>query len=372
MRLRSLLPAALLAAATGLGAASDARADKLRDLVEISGARDNQLVGYGVVTGLNGTGDDVSAPLAAQSMLSMLRRLGVQSSSQQLRLRNVAAVMVTATIPPFAKPGTKIDITVSSIGNARSIRGGVLIQTLLKGADRKTYAVAQGNLVIGGFSAKGRSGSSAQNNITTSGRIPEGAIVEREIETTFTEKGNVDLSLRTPSFTMASRISEAIDAELGEGSAYAVDGGTVRVKVPKKNRTNPVGLIAKLQNIDVTPDRKARVVISERTQTIVAGGDVRLSPVAVVHGGLTIVVKETPKVSQPVAPFGTTGTTEVVPETQVEIEEKESTMQYLDGAATLSDLAGVLGTLGLNARELISVLQALRTAGALEAEVVVQ
>ncbi|MEZ4440209.1 MAG: flagellar basal body P-ring protein FlgI [Polyangiaceae bacterium] len=357
---------------TSLALLGEARADKLRDLVEVRGARENQLVGYGVVTGLDGTGDDVSAPLASQSMLSMLRRLGVQANARQLRLKNVAAVMVTATIPAFAKPGTKLDVTVSSIGNAKSIRGGVLIQTLLKGADRKTYAVAQGSLLIGGFQASGKSGSGQKNGVTNTGRIPEGAIVEREIPTKFTRRGAVQLSLRTPSFTMAARIAEALDRELGTGSAAALDGGTVEVKVPSDQAKNPVGLIAKIHAIDVTPERKARVVIDERTQTIVAGGDVRLSPVAVVHGGLTIVVKEQPKVSQPVAPLGTTGTTTVVPQSKVEVEEKTSSMQYLSGAATLSDLAGVLGTLGLNARELISVLQALRSAGALEAEVVVQ
>jgi flagellar P-ring protein FlgI len=371
MRLKTAIRSALLLAALSLGAIPNAHANRVGDLVEIRGARDNQLVGYGVVTGLNGTGDDVSSPLASQSMLSMLRRLGVQSSKQQISLRNVAAVIVTATIPPFAKQGTKIDVTVSSIGNARSIRGGVVIQTLLKGADRKTYAVAQGNVVLGSFHASGKSGSSAKSGHTTTARIPEGAIIEREIPTKFTEAGYIELSLRNPSFTMAARIAKAVGDSLGNGTAHALDGGTVRVKIPQKHKKSPVGLIAKLQAIQVASERRARVVINERTQTIVAGGDVRLAPVAVVHGGLTIVVKERPRVSQPVAPLGQ-GNTEVVPDTEVTVEEKQATMQYLDGAATLSDLARVLGTLGLNARELISVLQALRSAGALEAEVVVQ
>jgi len=349
--------------------ASEAQADKLRDLTQVSGARDNQLVGYGVVTGLAGTGDN--ARLAEQSMLSMLRRLGIQADDKQLRLRNIAAVIVTAKIPPFAKPGTKIDVTVSSMGNAKSLSGGVLVQTLLKGADRNTYAVAQGSIIFGGFSAKGKSGSSVKNGTTTSGRIPEGAIVERAIPSKFVSKGKLQLVLRRPGFTMAARIAEAINAKVGKGTAHPTDGGTVSVKVPKKYLKNPVSLIAQLETIDVQPDRRARVVVSEATQTIVAGGDVRLAAVAVVHGGLTIVVKERPAVSQPDAPF-TEGTTVVVPETEVKVEEKTSSMQYVGGAATLSDLSAALGTLGLNARELISVLQALRTAGALEAELVVQ
>ncbi len=350
---------------------STAGAEKLRELVEVSGARDNQLVGYGVVTGLAGSGDDVSAPLAVQSTLAMLRRLGVQVGDKQLRLRNIAAVIVTANIPAFAKTGTKLDVTVASVGNARSLKGGVLIQTVLKGADRKSYAVAQGSLVIGGFAVKGQSGSTVKSGTTTSGRIPQGALVEREIPTKFVHNGKLKLSLRKPSFTVAARLAKAIDTDLGAGSATAKDGGSVEVKIPKKFAGKAVQLIAKLQQLEVKPERRARVVISERTQTIVAGGDVRLSPVAVVHGNLTIVIKEQPVVSQPTAVLGK-GQTVVVPETQVDVKEATSAMQYLDGAATLSDLASALGTLGLTARELISVLQALKTAGALEAELVVQ
>jgi flagellar P-ring protein precursor FlgI len=350
---------------------SSARADKLRELADVEGARENQLIGYGVVTGLGGTGDDVSAPLAAQSLLSMLRRLGVQADSKQVRLRNVAAVIVTATIPPFAKPGTKIDITVSSIGNARSIEGGVLVQTLLKGADRKTYAVAQGSLILGGFSAKGKSGSSARSGSVSTGRVPEGALVERAIPTRFLSKGKLNLSLRSPSFTVAARIASAVNAKLGKGAARAVDGGTVTVKLPKRFRGQAVALIAELEQLEVVPERRARVVVSERTQTIVAGGDVRIAPVAIVHGGMTIVVKEKPLVSQPEAPL-TGGETKVVPQSEIKVEERESTMHFMPGAATLSDLAGALGALGLNARELASVLQALKSAGALEAELVVQ
>ena len=273
--------------------------------------------------------------------------------------------------PPFAKAGTKLDVAVSSIGNARSLEGGVLVQTVLKGADRRSYAAAQGAVQIGGFSVQGRSGSKVMSGTVTSGRVPTGGIVEREIPTKFLFDGELKLSLRIPSFTVASRMAAAIDENLGEGSARAPDGGTVVVKVPDDFRARPVDLIAQVEQYEVQFERRARVVISERTQTIVAGGDVRLSPAAVVHGNLTIVVRERPTVSQPVAPLGD-GETVVTPETEVDLTEAQTSMQYLDGAATLSDLASALGSLGLSARELISVLQALKTAGTLEAELVVQ
>ncbi|MEM9694370.1 MAG: flagellar basal body P-ring protein FlgI [Myxococcota bacterium] len=373
-RLRSLLvgliPLTLLLSI--VLAASPARADRIRDLAEIRGARENQLVGYGVVIGLAGTGDNTaSAPLAVQSTLAMLRRLGVQIDARQLLLRNIAAVMVTATIPPFSKPGTRLDVTVASIGDARSIQGGVLVQTVLKGADRKTYAVAQGNLVVGGFSAKGRSGSSVSSGNQNAGRIPGGGLVEREIPTKFVFKGKLSLSLRRPSFTLASRVAAAINKELkSDRAARPIDGGTVEVTIPKKDRRRAVDLIARIHALDVKAETSSRVVVSQRTQTIVAGGDVRLKPVAVVHGNLTITIKETPVISQPGALAN--GDTATASESEVEVQEKVTNMKYLDGAASLGDLTRVLGTLGLSARELINVLQALRAAGALEAEIVVQ
>ncbi len=368
MNVRSSVILAVLATLLTVG--GTARAEKIRDLAEIKGARENQLVGYGIVTGLGGTGDDQTAPLATQSALALLRRLGVQVNARQLRLKNIAAVIVTATIPAFAKSGTKLDVTISSIGNAKSLAGGVLIQTLLKGANRKTYAVAQGALIIGGYAAKGKSGTKVKTGTQTTGSIPQGALVEREIPTKFMFKGKLSLSLRHPSFVVASRMAKAIRKRLGNGAAYAPDGGTIIVSVPKKFLKRPVDLIAEIQQLDVKPEQRARIVISERTQTIVAGGDVRLSPVAVVHGNLTIIVKERPRVSQP-APFTKAKATKVE-DSDVAVEETESAFQYLEGAATLSDLSTVLGTLGLSARELISVLQALKTAGALQAELVVQ
>src|ERR1017187_2498561 len=351
-----------------------ARAEHLRDLVDVGGARDSQLIGYGIVGGVSGTGDDFTVPFAGQSILSLLRRLGVQvdpSQLQQMCLRNAAAVIVTATLPPFAKPGTKIDVTVASIGNARSLLGGVLMQTVLKGPDQQAYAVAQGSLLVGGFDAHGQTGSTIRSGITTAGRIAEGAIVEREVPTSLVSNGALRLELRTPGFTVAARIAEAINAKLGPASASPQDGGAVLVKVPADYTTRIVELVAILEDLEVVPLRRARVVINERTGTIVAGGDVRLAPVAVVHGNLTIVVKESPMASQPTAPFGA-GTTVVVPKTQIETNEGNRTVAYMPAAPTLSDVASALGTLGLSPRELASVLEALRGAGALEAEVIIQ
>jgi flagellar P-ring protein precursor FlgI len=366
-RIHLVLLAALSAAGLWSGAA---RADHLRDLTDIAGARDNQLVGFGIVTGLAGTGDDITVPFAQQAVLSMLRRLGLQIDAAQFRLRNVAAVTVTATLPPFAKAGTRIDVTASSIGNARSLSGGVLVQTVLKGADQRTYAVAQGNLVVGGFDVRGASGSSVKAGVSTAGRIPEGALVEREIPAVIVTDGALRLELRTPGFTVASRVVEALNKKFN-GAASAADGGAVLVKIPKDFETHVVDFIAALEDVEVTPVRRARVVINERTGTIVAGGDVRLSPAAIVHGSLTIVVKETPTVSQPTAPFSQ-GTTVVTPRTEIETSEGNRTMVYVPAAPTLADVASALSTLGLTPREMASVLQALRGAGALEAEVTVE
>jgi flagellar P-ring protein precursor FlgI len=311
------------------------------------------------------------APFAAQSLRALLRRLGVQVDNSQLMLRNVAAVVVTATIPPFARNGTHLDITVSAIGNARSLRGGVLVQTPLRGADRKTYAVAQGALVVGGYSANGINGSSVTENTTNTARIPAGALVEREIPTEFVTKGEVMLSLRAPDFTTADHIAQAIDKALGNGTAKALDGGSIAVKVPAKLRSKPVQLIAELSDIDVEPAHPARVIINERTGTIVAGGDVKLWPAAIAQGGITITVKEQQAVVQP--NMLAAGQTARVDQSTVETAEKvPPSMTYVAGAATLAEVAQALSTFGVSPREMASILQALRSAGALRAEVIIQ
>lgn len=351
-------------------APSVAYADHVRDLADVSGARENQLIGYGLVTGLSGTGDDSSVPFTTQSVLAMLRRLGVQVDPVQLRLRNVAAVVVTATLPAFAKQGSKLDVSVASIGNARSLSGGVLVQTLLKGADQKTYAVSQGAITVGGFEASGGSGSAVKQGSTTSARIPEGALVEREIAMQISEGNAISLQLRTPSFNVSSLITAAINKRFVD-SATATDGGGVRIVVPPAFQGRLVELVAELEELEVTPVRRARVVVNERTGTIVAGGDVRLAASAIVHGALTIVVKETPTVSQPTAPL-TKGTTVVTKQSDVITHEPAKPVAYLGKAASLADVASALSALGLSTRELTSVLQAMRAAGTLEAELVVQ
>jgi flagellar P-ring protein precursor FlgI len=361
---------ALCLALMACSIAPAARADRLLDLCDVVGARDNQLLGYGVVVGLDGTGDDVSAPFAMQSLRSLLRRLGVQIDAGQLRLRNVAAVLVTADIPPFARAGARLDVTVSSVGNARSLRGGVLAQTPMRGADRRTYAVAQGPMILGGFSASGAAGGGVQANSLNTARVPSGALVEREIVTRIHDKGKLILAVKQPSFLTVQRIVDAVNKELGEGSALALDGGAVQVTLPKDVAEQPVGVLAKLSGIEVTPEAVARVVINERTGTVVAGGDVRLLPVAIAQGGITISVKETKQVSQPGVLSG--GTTAVTTDSEVAADEKVPQMAYLDGATSLADVAQALSTFGVSPRDLASILQALKQAGALRAEIVVQ
>jgi flagellar P-ring protein FlgI len=368
--------------------AAPARADRLLDLCDVVGVRENQLIGYGVVVGLNGTGDDVSAPFAMQSLRSLLRRLGVQIDQGQLRLKNVAAVLVTANIPAYVRSGARLDVTVSSVGNARSLRGGVLAQTPLRGADRRVYAVAQGPLIVGGFEAGG-TGGGQQSGVTNTARLPGGGLVEREIATNIEEDGSLTLALKQPNFLTAQRVVEAINKEMNQTAATAIDAGAVRVKLrdakPEKSprsakqvRKEPavkdspeaVSLLAKLTSIEVAPDTVARVVINERTGTVVAGGDVRLLPVAIAQGGITINVRERAEVSQPGALSG--GTTAVVTQTEVDADEPIPQVSYLDGAATLADVAQALSSFGVSPRELASILQALKSAGALRADIVVQ
>jgi flagellar P-ring protein precursor FlgI len=412
---RRRVPAGLVALMLMLGSlfgAAPARADRLLDLCDVVGVRDNQLIGYGVVVGLQGTGDDVSAPFAMQSLRSLLRRLGVQIDSGQLRLRNVAAVIVTANIPAFVRSGGRLDVTVSSVGNARSLRGGVLAQTPLRGADRRVYAAAQGPLIVGGYEAGGVGGG-LQAATTNTARIPGGALVEREIETSIEQDGALTLALKTPSFLTAQRVVEAVNAQLGEAAARAVDAGSIEVKVsvpkdpaderadaktrtpaPRAKKTKAqlalearekaerakaeaekraaaaVSLLAKLTAVEVAPDISAKVIINERTGTVVAGGDVRLLPVAVAQGGITIAVRERAEVSQP-GPLSS-GRTEVVTQTDVEAKEPTPQVSYLDGAASLADVAKALSSFGVSPRELASILQALQAAGALRAEIIVQ
>ena len=364
--------AAILCALCVLSGTTPARADRLLDLCDVVGMRDNQLLGYGVVVGLSGTGDDVSAPFAMQSLRSLLRRLGVQIDARQLRLKNVAAVLVTANIAAFVRPGARMDVTVASVGNARSLRGGVLVQTPMRGADRRVYAVAQGALIVGGFEAGGAAGGGIQAGSTNTARIPDGALVEREIKTSIEQDGSLTLALKQPGFLSAARVVEAVNKELGSEVARAVDAGAVKLKLANpKDAQEAIQLLAKLTTIDVVPDTAARVVINERTGTVVAGGDVRLLPVAIAQGGITIQVREQEQVSQPGA-FGYKGDTKVTQHSEVEAQETVPQVAYLKGAASLAEVAQALSSFGVSPRELASILQALKAAGALRAEIVVQ
>ncbi|MFT5354610.1 MAG: flagellar P-ring protein precursor FlgI [Polyangiales bacterium] len=347
-----------------------ADASRVEDLVDIRGVRENQLIGYGLVVGLNGTGDSGQARFTLQSTAAMLRRLGATIDPGMIQTKNAAAVMITATLPAHANPGTHLDVTVSSLGNARSLLGGTLLQTPLHGADREVYAVAQGSVVIGGFSAGGNSGSSVSYNHVTAGRVPRGAIVERPVAMDGLDGRFIFLSLRTPSFTNASRIATVIEADLGENMAAAQDGGTVRVRVPDAYRDNRVGLVAHLQALDVQASAPSRVVIDERTGTIVLGAGVEISEVAIAQGGLTIEVSERVNVTQPEGFAG--GDTAVTPETEIRAEAGGGSMAHVTPTADLADVVAALNALGASPRDLIAIFQALHTAGALRAEIQVQ
>ncbi len=352
-------------------APSPASASRILELTDVAGVRENQLIGYGLVVGLANPGDTGASRFTLQSVAAMLRRLGATIEPSMIQTRNAAAVMVTATLPPEGNPGTPIDVTVSSMGNARSLLGGTLLQTPLLGADGNVYAVGQGAVMVGGFGAAGASGTSTTVNHLTAGRVPSGGIVERRAPGGgFATEGPIVLSLRDPSFVTAQRIATAIIASLGEGSAEAVDGSTVAITVPEAFAGNRVGLLAQVQLLDVEPEASARVVIDERTGTIVIGSAVRLREAAVSHGGLTIEIDESTAVSQPM-PFGQ-GATVAAPSTQVGMTEDTPDLHYLAASADLHDVVMVMNALGASPRDLITIFQALHTAGALDAEIQTQ
>jgi len=350
-----------------------ALATRVEEMCDVSGVRSNQLIGYGLVVGLANTGDTGRSQFTVQSTAAMLRRLGATVDVTSIQPKNAAAVVITATLPPFSAPGMRIDVTVSSLGNARSLLGGTLLQTPLFGADRKVYAVAQGPVLVGGFSASGVTGSSVSKNHLTVGRVPEGGLVERLVETPALSGKPLVLTLRQPSFVNAQRVVDAIDAALGVGTATALDGASIRVTPPDQYKKNFVGLLAVLSLVEVEPDNSARVVIDERTGTIVLGGAVRISEVAIAQGGLTIEIQEEQSASQP-APFTlNSGDTKVVPSTSVDVEQgNTSALHHVKATATLSDLVTALNAIGARPRDLIAIFQALRTAGALQARIEVQ
>ena len=351
--------------------AAPVRADRLQDIVDIMGARGNQLVGYGIVVGLAGTGDGNKAEFTLQSVSGMLRRLGVRVDPSAIKLKNAAAVMVTADLPPFSKTGQQIDVLVSSLGDARSLRGGTLIQTPLLGADRQVYAVAQGPLSVGGFTAKGGGGSSKTSGHPTVGRIPRGAYIERGVKTDIDAGDVVQLTLKTPNASTAARAVTVINAALGGAYASAPDPGILQIKVPKGYQGRTVDLLAAISNLDVTRDTSAKIVINERTGTIVIGANVRLRPAAIAHGGLTVEIQERTAVSQP-GPFSRTGETVVTGESDVLAEMAPGDVHMIPQTATVSDLVNALNTLGIKPSDLIIIFQSLSSAGAITADIEVQ
>lgn len=362
---RSILALSVLVMST---VAVDA-ASRLKDILDFEGVRDNQLVGYGLVVGLNGTGDTLAdGHFTKQSLQAMLNRLGVKPTDAGLDSDNVAAVMITANLPPFSRQGSRIDITVSALGDSSSLLGGTLLVTPVLGADGEVYAVAQGQVAVGGFQAQGDA-ETISKGVPTSGRIANGAIVEREVEFDLAGMDSVKLTLRNPDFTTARRVSQAVNAFLGTAAAVPSDPSTVHLRVPASYTNNVVNLLTDIEQLRVEPDQLARVVIDEQSGTIVMGENVRISTVAIAQGSLTIRITETQQVSQP-GPFAEVGTTETVDRTNIEIDEGEDKrLTVLQPGVSLQELVNGLNSLGIGPRDMITILQAIKTAGALQAEI---
>lgn len=360
------LPILFTMLAAMLLASTQVNAQRVKDIADIEGVRGNALIGYGIVVGLNGTGDSgTSSPFTINSITALLERLGVnvRADISKMKPKNIAAVMVTSELPAFARPGQQLDVTVSSIGDAKSLRGGTLLVTPLLGGDGNPYAVAQGGLSVGGFSAEGKGGGQTKNH-PTAGTIPNGARVEKAAPYGLSpDQDRISLSLRRPDFTTAKSLQDAINRQLGEGMARAINPSTVQVWNPN---SNTVELIASLEQIDVSIDHAAVVIVDERTGTIVMGQDVRIDTVAVAHGNITVSVAESPEASQPHA-FGA-GQTQVLDRTQVNVDEEPARLVVLPKQVSLSELVGALNAVGATPSDLMAVLQAIKAAGALHAE----
>jgi len=342
---------------------------RIKDLADIEGVRDNMLIGYGLVAGLGGTGDTLqNSPFTRQALQTMLERLGVNTRGSNVNTKDVAAVMVTANLRPFSAQGTKIDVIVSAMGDAKSLQGGTLLATPLLAADGEVYALAQGPVAVGGFSAQGQA-ASVSRGVPTSGRISNGGTVEREVTFRLANVPSLRLSLRNPDFTTAQRIAQAINRYLGGPAATAADPATVRLDRPLNYQGNIVSLLTEVEQLKVEPDLPAKVVIDEQSGVIVMGADVRISTVAIAQGNLTIRVTETPQVSQP-QPFATQGQTQVVPRTEIDVDEQMGRqLIVLQDGVSLQVLVNGLNALGVGPRDMISILQAIKAAGALQAEI---
>ncbi|MDE2182241.1 MAG: flagellar basal body P-ring protein FlgI [Alphaproteobacteria bacterium] len=365
LAVRSIAAAVMLS----LSAAPALAYSRVKDLVDVQGIRDNMLVGYGLVVGLNGTGDSLkNSPFTQLSMQAMLERLGVNARGQQMQTKDTAAVMVTANLHAFAASGTRIDVSVSAMGDAKSLQGGTLLVTPLFGADGQIYALGQGPVAIGGFSAQGDA-ASVTRGVPTAGRISNGAIVERETNFQLAAQKSLKLSLRNPDITTATRIAAAVNAYLGNAVAVATDPASVQLALPANYNGGIVALLNDIEQVKVDPDQPARVIIDEQSGVIVMGADVRISTVAIAQGNLTIRVNETPQVSQP-APFSNTGTTQTVPRTSIQIDDSHGNkMTVLQQGVALQSLVDGLNALGVGPRDIISILQAIKAAGALQADI---
>jgi flagellar P-ring protein precursor FlgI len=348
-----------------------AQAERIKDLASIAGVRANQLAGYGLVVGLDGSGDQTSqTPFTVQSIKSMLQQFGVALPPEtSLQLKNVAAVTLHAELPPFAKPGQTIDITVSSIGNAKSLRGGTLLMAPLKGADGNVYAIAQGNVVVGGFGVSGSDGSKITLNVPSSGRIPNGATVERAVPTAFHQGDSLILNLHATDFTTSQRVVQAINEAVGAGTARSIDGTSIRVAAPA-DASERVAFMAALENLTLEPGAaSARVIVNSRTGTVVIGSNVRVTSAAVAHGSLTVSITERPVISQPPPLSG--GTTVVVPAADIEVKQEKSRMFLFEPGVSLGEIVRAVNQVGAAPGDLMAILEALKQAGALRAELIV-
>jgi flagellar P-ring protein precursor FlgI len=361
--LRRVFFAAVLLAVVGA-----VQAERLKDLATIQGVRGNQLIGYGLVVGLDGSGDQVrQTPFTQQSLTNMLSQLGITlPPNANMQLKNVAAAMVTATLPAFARPGQTVDVVVSSMGNAKSLRGGTLLMTPLKGADGQVYAIAQGNIVVGGAGASA-GGSSVQINQLNGGRISGGAIVERGVATTLAQDGLINLEMHTTDFGTTQNVVTALNRQFGEGTAQAVDGRVVQVRAPQDPVTH-AAFLSRVENVQVArAPTVAKVIINARTGSVVMNRTVMIDEAAVAHGNLSVIVNRQNEVSQPNTPFGG-GQTVVVPSTQIELRQENGALQRMSTSANLADVVKALNTLGATPQDLLSILQAMKSAGALRAE----
>ncbi len=339
---------------------------RVKDIADVQGVRGNQLIGYGLVVGLEGTGDGQSAQFTPSSVVNMLRRFGVNVTVDQVRVKNVAAVMVTADLPAFVKPGSRIDVTVASLGDAKSLQGGMLLQTPLHAASGEVYAVAQGSVSIGGFNFGG-GGSTVQKNHVNVGRIPRGAYVEQEVPVTLMEGGAIQITLHEPDITTASRVAAGIRQQLPSVRARAMDAATVSVAVPQAQADDLISFLATIETVTVTPDVQARIVFNERTGTVVMGGNVRLGAGAIAHGAINIKIDNTPVVV-PGAPFSSAGAV-VVPQKSTTVEEQHSKLAAIQPTSTVEQLVRALNALGVTPRDLISIFQGMKAAGMISAEI---